>query len=93
LIGRPVDRASKPLTKNESVPLYGLPDHARGAPISSFTETRFENSIENAEHFRAAGLVYQALTAIGKDCGGIVKRGISASMARAGSGTGEQTWL
>jgi hypothetical protein len=57
--------------------------------------TRLENSVENAEHFRAAGLVYQPLTAIGKDCGGIVKRGIGASvaqMAHVGSGTGEQTW-
>jgi flagellar protein FlbT len=74
LIGRLVDRGTKPLRKNESVPHYCLAGRARGAPVSSFTVTRFENRIDIAGSFRADGFVHEALTAIGKDCGYIGKQ-------------------
>jgi hypothetical protein len=89
------------------VPLYGSTDHAGGALISSFTDTRLKNSIENIGYFRILRLVYQPLTSIGKDCGASAKKPLApiwrdqaaahshrfALMARMGSGTGEQTWL
>jgi hypothetical protein len=74
LIGRLVDRGTKPLRKHESVPRCRFPGHAGGAPISSFTVARFENSVDNAGHFSHRRFVYEALTAIGKDCGHIGKK-------------------
>src|ERR1700676_3927600 len=73
LIGRPVDGGTKPLRKHESVPHYCFPGYAGAAPVSSFTVRRFENSVDNAGHFRAAGFVHEALTAIRKDCSHIGK--------------------
>jgi hypothetical protein len=74
LIGRPVDGATKPLRKHESVSCCRLPGHASGAPVSSFTVARFENSVDNAGHFRAVDFLHEALTAIGKDCRHIGKK-------------------
>jgi hypothetical protein len=82
LIRRPVDGGTKPLRKHESVSCCRLPSHASGAPVSSFTVAGFENGIDYAGHFRGTGFVHQALTAIGKDCGYIGKKGISAHLAQ-----------
>jgi hypothetical protein len=86
LIGRPFDRGTKPLRKHESAPPYRCSGHADGAPVSSFTVARFENSVDNTGHFRAADFVHQALTAIGKDCGHIGKKA-SARIQRKQGGT------
>jgi len=64
------------------VPLYGSTDRTGDALISSFTDTRLKNSIENIGYFRILRLVYQPLTSIGKDCGCIGKRAASAYLAR-----------
>src|SRR5712672_1479198 len=47
LIGRLVDRETKPLRKHESAPHCRFPDHAGGAPISSCTVAEFENDVDN----------------------------------------------
>jgi hypothetical protein len=107
LIGRPVDGETKPLRKHESEPHCRFPDHAGGAPISSCTVARFENGIDNVRHFPGRWFVYEALTAIGKDCGHIGKKASApvwrhqgrhsfasaAMIACAGSGNGELAWL
>jgi hypothetical protein len=74
LIGRLVDRETKPLRKHESAPHCRFPDHAGGAPISSCTVAEFENGVDNVRHFPGRWFVYEALTAIGKDCGHIGKK-------------------
>jgi hypothetical protein len=68
LIGRPIDRGTKPLTKYESVSCCRSHDHTGGAPVSSFTGTRFEDNADNIGHFRATRFIYRALTTIRKDC-------------------------
>jgi len=71
-----------------------------------FVIAPFEHSADNAGYSAAPCLVYQALTAIRKDCGRIGKKHrriwrdksrhsfeLAAVIAPARSGNGEQPWL
>jgi hypothetical protein len=106
LIGRPVDRETKPLRKYESVSYCRAPGRAGGSAVSSFTVARSATTVEKAGHFRAPDVVYPALTAIRKDCIHIGKEA-SARLTpprpkpfapqqttdRVTSRNGEQAWL
>jgi flagellar protein FlbT len=81
LIGRPVDGETKHLKKHESVVVRRSPDRDATSPVGIFTNLRFENPIDNIGYFHATGFVYQALTAIGKDCGASAKKYRRASGA------------
>src|ERR1019366_2697404 len=58
------DLSGQTLRKHESVSLSRFPGHAGGPPVGSFTVARFENSVDDAGHFRAVKFVHEALTAI-----------------------------
>jgi hypothetical protein len=74
LIGRPADGGTKPLRKYESVPRCRFPDRRSGAPIGKLGIALSGNSVESAGYFQEVLLVYQALTAIRKDCGHFGKK-------------------
>jgi flagellar biosynthesis repressor protein FlbT len=76
------DGGTKPLRKHESIPHCRCPDRAGDASVRCFVVARFENNVDNTAHFDGLRLVYQALTAIGKDCSHIGQKGISAHLAR-----------
>jgi hypothetical protein len=51
-----------------------FPDRASGAPIGKLGIALSGNSVESAGYFQEVLLVYQALTAIRKDCGHFGKK-------------------
>jgi hypothetical protein len=89
------------------VPLYSSPGHVSDVPTCGFVIAQFENNVDNTAHCVASCLVYQALTAIRKDCGRIGKKAsaqlpapksrhsfeLAVVIAPARSGNGEQPWL
>jgi flagellar protein FlbT len=74
LIGRPVDGGTKPLRKHESDLRRRFPDHANGAQARGSVIASSENNADNIAHLGGVAFVYEALTAIGKDCGYIGKK-------------------
>jgi hypothetical protein len=87
------------------MPHYRSPGHIGDARSCSFVNGSLENSVDNAALSRGIRLLYQALTAIRKDCSRIGKKHRRASgakadasalapmMVRVRSGNGEQPWL